>query len=97
MRRAEVIEKLNKHSKQLAEQYGISALYLFGSVARDEDSIASDVDLMVEFSDPVGLFDFVALKHDLEAILSCPIDLGTKRSLKRDLQDMIESETIRVA
>ena len=97
MRRTEVIEKLNKSSKGLAEQYGIKALFLFGSVARDEGSKISDVDLLVEFIEPIGLFDFVSLKQELEKILGCPVDLGTMKSLKGRLEREIDTEAIRVA
>jgi uncharacterized protein len=97
MRRSEVITKLNQHSNHLTEKFGVKALFLFGSVARDEGNKDSDVDLFVEFNNPIGLFEFVSLKHELETLLGCQVDLGTKRSLKREIQDMIEGETIRVA
>ncbi len=42
---------------------------LFGSVARDEASIGSDVDLLVEFKEPIGLFRFIELQHHLEKLL----------------------------
>lgn len=96
MKREEVLEKLHTQAKPLTEQYGIKALYLFGSVARDEADEQSDVDLFVEFFEPIGLFDFVALKLQLESILGRPVDLGTKRSLKQEVREMIKAETIRV-
>jgi predicted nucleotidyltransferase len=96
MRRSEVITKLKDHSNFLVEEYGVKALFLFGSVARDEASKDSDVDLFVEFNNPIGLFEFVSLKHELETLLGCQVDLGTKRSLKREIKETIEGETIRV-
>jgi len=97
MKRTEVVEKLKCHSNYLAEKFRIKALFLFGSVARDEWSQDSDVDLFVEFDVAIGLFDFVSLKYELETLLNCQVDLGTKRSLKQEIQDMIQEETIRVA
>ena len=97
MRRSEIITKLNDHSNHLAEEFGVKALFLFGSIARDEGNTDSDVDLFVEFNDPIGLFEFVSLKHELEILLGCQVDLGTRRSLKREIEEMIEGETIRVA
>jgi uncharacterized protein len=97
MKRAEIIKKLRQHSSQLSDTYGVKALYLFGSVARDEGHDQSDVDLFVELTDPISLFKFITLQHELERILGCSVDLGTKRSLKREIHELIEAETIRVA
>ena len=49
---------------------------VFGSVVRDEARTDSDVDLLVEFDCPVGLFTFVRLKRYLEEILESSVDLG---------------------
>ena len=67
----------------------------FGSVARDEARPDSDVDLLVEFDRPVGLFTFVRLKRYLEEILGSPVDLGTPDSLKPYLKEAIIQEVIR--
>ena len=53
------------------------SLFLFGSVARNEAKASSDVDLLVEFSQPVGLFTLARLQIYLEKLLGCAIDLGT--------------------
>ena len=68
---------------------------LFGSVARDEARPDSDVDLLVEFDRPVGLFTFVRLKRYLEEILGSPVDLGSPDSLKPYLQEAMSQEVIR--
>ena len=51
-------------------------------MARNEAHHDSDVDLLVEFNQHVGLFAFIGLKQYLEAQLGCKVDLGTPRSLK---------------
>lgn len=68
---------------------------LFGSVARDEARTDSDVDLLVEFDRPVGLFTFIRLKRYLEEILETPVDLGTPDSLKPYLQESVFREAVR--
>ena len=52
MKRDDVLSKFVTHYQNLAGQYGIDSLYLGGSVARAD----SDVDLLVEFKYPIGLF-----------------------------------------
>jgi predicted nucleotidyltransferase len=97
MKRDEVLAKLIGHRQELTERYGIASLFLFGSIARDEARVDSDVDLLVEFKKPIGLFEFIELQQSLESILGCKVDLGTKRSLKSQLMDQVFREAIRVA
>ena len=96
MKRSKALQLLRKQHKQLTERYHVSALSLFGSVARDDAHPDSDVDLLVEFSQPVGLFQFIELKQRLEEILGCKVDLGTPRSLKPYLKEEILRDAIRV-
>lgn len=93
MRRDEALAILAAHQEKLKE-YGVKSLALFGSVARDEARPDSDVDLLVEFSQPVDLFDFVRLQQYLEAMLGRPVDLGTPDSLKPQLCDRVFKEIV---
>ncbi len=71
---------------------------LFGSLARGEATEESDIDLLVEFSKPIGLLRFVALKRLLgEVVLGRPVDLVTPKALKPQLRDWILKEAIRAA
>ena len=97
MRKQVVIETIKKHQIELWEGYNISSLSLFGSVARNEAGPESDVDLLVEFNKPIGLFKFIELKNRLEELLDCNVDLGTPRSLKLYLKEEVMEESIRVA
>jgi hypothetical protein len=96
MKRAQVIAILNKHRIILSEHYGVKSLALFGSVARDEASANSDVDLLVDFDRPVGLFGLFALQDYLETILGCSVDLGTPNSLKPRIREKVLSESMYV-
>jgi len=97
MKKSEVIRILNGQRKELQERFYISSLSLFGSVARDEADADSDVDLLVEFNKPVGLFQFIELQQRLEELLDCKVDLGTPRSLKPRIKEQVLQEAIRVA
>jgi len=97
MRRNEVIGILKEHQKEISEKFGVKSLALFGSVARDEAKLASDVDLLVEFDRPVGLFGLFALQDYLETLLGCPVDLGTPDSLKPRLRASVLAECVYVA
>jgi uncharacterized protein len=97
MRRNEVIGILKEHQKEISEKFGVKSLALFGSVARDEAKLASDVDLLVEFNRPVGLFGLFALQDYLETLLGCSVDLGTPDSLKPRLRSSVLAECVYVA
>ena len=96
LKRQEVLRKLTKQHQELSDRFGIESLYLFGSVSRDEARPESDVDLLVEFNRPIGLFQFIELQQQLEALLQCKVDLGTRRSLKPQIKEQILQEAIRV-
>lgn len=89
-----VLAILSTHREPL-QQYSVKALFLFGSVARGTADAESDVDLLVEFDQPVGLFTFLGLKHYLEDILACSVDLGTPNSLRPALKETVLKEAIR--
>ena len=57
----------------------------------------SDVDLLVEFSRPVGLFQFARLKLYLEKVLGHEVDLVTPEALREELREDILREAIRAA
>jgi uncharacterized protein len=97
IKRDDVLSILHEQRQVLVERYRISSLFLFVSVARDEARADSDVDLLVEFEQPIGLFEFIELQQRLESLLGCKVDLGTKRSLKLHLIGEVFQEAIRVA
>jgi len=96
MKRDEVINLLLKHKSELDEKFGVQSLSLFGSVARDEARVDSDVDLLVEFNRPVGLFGLVALQNFLEKILNCKVDLGTPDSLRPGIKEQVLQEAVHI-
>jgi uncharacterized protein len=97
MKREDAFSILHAHRQELADSYHVASLSLFGSVARGEARPDSDVDLLVEFSRPVGLFEFIGLQQRLDAILGCKVDLGTPRSLKPRIEEQVLKEAIHVA
>jgi predicted nucleotidyltransferase len=86
-------EVLKKFKPILTEKYKVKQIGVFGSWARGEQSEESDVDLLVEFAEPIG-WEFVDLKEFLEQILGRPVDLVTIRALKPQLKDRILREVI---
>lgn len=96
MQRTNTIELLAAHREQLRQQFGVASLAIFGSTARNEATAASDVDLLVEFDRPTGLFDLIRLQLHLEALLGTSVDVGTIDGLKPRIREHILAESIYV-
>jgi hypothetical protein len=96
MKQEIVLQILKQKNAELSAKFGVNSLLLFGSVARNEATATSDVDLLVEFNRPVGYFGLFALQDYLEKLLGCPVDLGTPDSLKPYIKERIKGELIRV-
>ncbi len=96
MRRDEALQILKSHKQELTK-FDVKSLAIFGSVARDEAGPESDVDILVEFAKPIGLFEFVRLKTYLEELLQRKVDMVTPDALKDRLREQILKEAIRAA
>src|SRR5436309_3130639 len=97
MKRDDALKILADHRDELRQQFGVESLALFGSVARDEATETSDVDLLVAFARPVGLFGLYALQNYLVQLLGCAVDLGTLDSLKPRMRTWVSAESIHVS
>lgn len=95
--REEVIRILREDSARLRDEFGVSSLTLFGSLARGEATDSSDVDLLVEFDRPTGYFGLVRLQLFLQDRLGHEVDLGTPGSLRPAVRRRVAREAIRVA
>ena len=79
--RKEIITCLKEQLPYLAEEFGVEKIGLFGSFAQDTASNSSDVDLMVEFNQPIG-FRFIELIDYLEQLLNRKVDLLTPAGIQ---------------
>ena len=74
LQRSEALAILRRHKPLFAEQYGVTALGVFGSVARDEATPDSDLDIVIRMKEP-RLFYMVHIKDTLEAVFQRPVDI----------------------
>ena len=95
LKKLDAFNRVQSHQDHL-RKLGVKSLDLFGSVARDQATEQSDVDVLVELDESVGFFEFFQIKHYLEALLQCPVDMGTTDALKKHLRKPILEESINV-
>jgi len=78
----------------LTEKYNVKSIGVFGSYVHGEQSKRSDLDILVDFTKPVGLFDLIRLEDHLSSMVGIKVDLVIKKALKprigkNILQDVI--------
>jgi len=86
--RADIETKLQKLKPELADRFNVSRIGYFGSFASNSQTEKSDLDLLVEFSKPIG-WEFFRLESFLEQSFGIPIDLVTPNALKERIKDSI--------
>jgi predicted nucleotidyltransferase len=91
----EALTILRQQSKDIKAFY-VASLFLFGSVVRNQATATSDIDLLVEFTKPVGMLTMAKLQVYLEKLMGCAIDLGIIDSLRPDIKDVVMAEAKRV-
>lgn len=96
MNQKDVLTILKKQKRTLNE-FGVHSIALFGSYARGEAHRNSDIDILVEFNHPVGLFEFARLKLYLEKKLGRKVDLVTPEALRKEMREDILREAFHVA
>lgn len=97
MSREEILAVLERHRREIEERHHVSFLAIFGSVARNEATAESDVDVLVDFSQPPGFRGYMRLKEFLEDVLGSSVDLVMIDALKASVRPEVEREAIRVA
>lgn len=90
----EIKQWLVQNKPLLRERYKVRELGVFGSYVRQEQTDASDVDVLVEFSDVPSLLKFVNLENYLSDNLGVKVDLVHKSGLKPRIEERILAEVI---
>ena len=86
---------LSLFKPELIRRYPIASIGLFGSIVRNDFSINSDIDIIVDFNKPIGI-EFVTLADELEEKLNCKVDLVSKAGIKPKYFKEIEPEIVYV-
>ncbi|NVN18077.1 nucleotidyltransferase [Muricauda sp. HICW] len=89
----EIKSILEKNKSRLFHSYPIKSLAIFGSFARNEGKKNSDLDVLVEFNDKIGI-RFIDLANELEKLIGLKIDLVSRKGVKERYFKSIEEDLI---
>lgn len=78
----EIKKIIRKHKAELVKKYHISQIGVFGSYVRNEQVSGSDIDILVDFSMAVSLFEFIDMEEELSELLKTKVDLVSRGALK---------------
>ncbi len=96
MSRDKVLRLLRAHKATLVERFGVTALALFGSTARDQAADGSDIDILVRFDGPATSKRYFGVQFYIEDLLGHPVDLVTDKALRPELRPHVIAESVDV-
>ena len=90
------ITKIKEKILPILKKNDVIKASIFGSFARGEDKKGSDLDMLVEFNEPKGMFHRIGLKYELEKILGKKVDLLTYNAINPLLKEYIYKDEIKI-
>lgn len=90
----EIIATIESLKHTLRERFNVKTIGVFGSYVHGEQTAKSDIDVLVEFEEPVGLFEFMDLEFYLTDALGVKVDLVSKKALKPHIGERILEEVV---
>ena len=96
MKIQQIIKALNELKPVIREKYNVKELGIFGSYTRGQEKNDSDLDILVSFEVPIGLFKFLELEEYLSDKLDIKVDLVSKKALKPRIGKRILEQVIMV-
>ena len=91
-----ILDQLRVMRHELQERYHIRSIGIFGSYSRHHQTEHSDLDIVVEFDQPIGMMAFVHLKNLISERLNVSVDLVTPDGLHPLIRDQVMHEVVYV-
>ncbi|MHB0999542.1 MAG: nucleotidyltransferase family protein [Armatimonadota bacterium] len=90
----ELLENNRDEILRIAKKHGATNVRIFGSVARGQETLESDLDVLVDFEKGRSLMDHSALVIELQDLLGCRVDVATERGLKERIRDQVTKDSV---
>jgi predicted nucleotidyltransferase len=88
--------KIFKAIEPFIVEFGIKQIMVFGSYAKGNETIKSDIDIIVDISKSIGIYQFIGLKQDLAKSLNKKVDLFKPNNLEPIIKDKILAEAVTI-
>ena len=89
-----IIEQLKKIKPVLTKKYGVTELALFGSYSRNEETEKSDIDILVNYSHPMGM-KFFDIVYELEDVFKeKSVQIVSRKGIKPKYFERIKPDLI---
>lgn len=88
------IDQVKQTVRPILERYGVTRAGVFGSLARGELKIRSDIDILVEIPEPIGLIAFVGLQQELSRTLGRKVDVVEYEAVKPRIRERVLAEEV---
>ena len=85
---------LKSQINEIVQRHNAEKVYVFGSCARKEETLESDIDLLVDLKPGATLFDLMDIQDDLQILLNCKVDVVSKRGLHPYIKDDVIREAV---
>ncbi|HEJ83306.1 MAG TPA: hypothetical protein ENO25_01940 [Desulfobacteraceae bacterium] len=96
MTKDDIIQVLEKVRGEARDRYRAEIIGFFGSYARGEEHVESDVDVLVDFRKGATLLHLTGLGNFLEEKLHCPVDIVSKRAVRKEIASHIYDDLVRL-
>lgn len=94
MDRKALIDRKRNEILSLAARYDVRRVRVIGSVARNQASVASDIDLLVDVGPDVSALDLAGFLLDVEELLGCKVDVVTEKGLRPRIRQRVLDEAV---
>lgn len=89
-----LLKKHKENIHKIASNHGVLSVRVFGSFARGEENIHSDIDLLVELEPKRSLLDIISLKYEIEDLTGRKVDVVTTKGISPYLAEQIMKEAV---
>lgn len=90
----ELLERKREEILTISARYGAYNVRVFGSVARGEAGVESDIDILVDLESPWTLLDHIGMKQELEDLLDRDVDVIVADALRDIVRDHVLHEAV---
>ena len=96
LNKSQILSILRENYEELSKKFKVKKIGIFGSIVKDLETKDSDIDILVDFFEPITIFTFIDLEDFLTLKLDRQVDLVSEKGLKHVLKTIILKEVVYV-